>query len=235
MLETILAGGASALGISLPENALRQYRVYYQELTQANRQFNLTAIEGEDQAATLHFLDSMAALKCADFAGKAVIDVGTGGGLPGLALKIAEPSMELTLLDATEKKVAFLASLTERMGLPCRCAAGRAEELSHGEEYREKYDIAVARAVAETRILAELCLPFVKVGGKFLALKSADSDAEIQAAGNTIAALGGELTAVQEIVLPGTDIPRRILVIEKRRETQSRFPRRWAAMQKKAL
>lgn len=235
MLEEILAGGAAALGISLPGDALRLYRAYFEELTKANRQFNLTAIEGEDEAARLHFLDSLAALKAADFTDKSVIDVGTGGGLPGLALKIAEPTMDLTLLDATEKKVAFLASLTQKLGMPCACVAARAEELSRRQAHRGQYDIAVARAVAELRILAELCLPFVKIGGKFVALKSTDSDAEIDAAGSTISALGGEIDAINEVSIPGTDIPRRILVIKKAAATPERFPRRWAAMHKRAV
>lgn len=235
MLEEILAGGATALGISLPEGALGLYRAYFDALSEANRRFNLTAIEGEDEAATLHFLDSAAVLACADLHEKTVIDVGTGGGLPGLALKIAEPSLDLTLLDATEKKVAFLASLTECLGIPCRAVAARAEELSHEPEHRERYDAAVARAVADLRVLAELCLPFVRVGGQFLALKSTDTDAELAAAEPTIAALGGRLSAVRDYTLPGTTIPRRVVVIEKIAPTPEKYPRRWAAIQKRAL
>lgn len=235
MLEEILAGGAAALGISLPENAPRLYRAYYTALTEANRQFNLTAIEGEGQAATLHFLDSLAVLRWEKLAGKTVIDVGTGGGIPGLALKIAEPALQLTLLDATEKKTAFLASLSEKLGLPCVCLTGRAEELGHESAWRQTYDIAVARAVAETRILAEICLPFVKVGGKLLALKSADTDGELKAAESTVKALGGVIAAIHDYTLPGTDIPRRIAVIEKTAPTPEKYPRRWAAIQKRPL
>ena len=235
MLEEILAGGAAALGISLPENAPRLYRAYYTALTEANRQFNLTAIEGEGQAATLHFLDSLAVLRWAELAGKTVIDVGTGGGIPGLALKIAEPALQLTLLDATEKKTAFLASLSEKLGLPCVCLTGRAEELGRESAWRETYDIAVARAVAETRILAEICLPFMKVSGRLLALKSADTDRELKAAESTVKALGGAIAAIHDYTLPGTDITRRIVVIEKTAPTPEKYPRRWAAIQKRPL
>ena len=234
-MEDIIAGGASALGISLDEGALGRYRAYYEELTEANRRFNLTAIEGEDDAARLHFLDSLAALRYADFDGKAVIDVGTGGGLPGLALKIARPGTDMTLLDATEKKVAFLSELSGRLGVPCRCVAARAEELALAPPHREGYDIAVARAVAELRVLAELCLPFVKVGGRFLALKAAGSDGEIDAAGRAIDALGGRISEVCEFTIPGTDIARRVVVVEKTAATPGRFPRRWAAITKKAI
>lgn len=235
MLEDILAGGAKALGISLPENALPLYRTYYTALTEANRQFNLTAIEGEDQAARLHFLDSLAVLGRTELAGKNIIDVGTGGGIPGLALKIAEPSLRLTLLDATEKKTAFLSALTETLGLPCACLTGRAEELGRESAHREAYDAAVARAVAETRVLAEICLPFVKVGGRLLALKSADTDEELKAAEGTVKALGGVFAEIHDYTLPGTDIPRRIAVIEKTAPTPERYPRRWAAIQKRPL
>ena len=235
MLEEILAGGAKALGIALPENALGLYRAYYTALTEANRQFNLTAIEGEDQAANLHFLDSLAVLPRAELAGKTVIDVGTGGGIPGLALKIAQPDMELTLLDATEKKTAFLEALTAKLGLPCRCLTGRAEELGRESAWRETFDVAVARAVAETRVLAEICLPFVKVGGRLLALKSADTDEELKAAESTVKALGGVFAEIHDYTLPDTDIPRRIAVIEKTAPTPERYPRRWAAIQKRPL
>ncbi len=235
MLEEILAGGAAALGISLPENALPLYRAYYTALTEANRQFNLTAIEGEDEAAYLHFLDSLAVLRWAELTGKTVIDVGAGGGIPGLALKIAEPAMELTLLDATEKKTAFLASLSERLGLPCVCLTGRAEELGRESPWRETYDVAVARAVAETRILAEICLPFVKVGGRLLALKSAETDEELKAAESTVRALGGIIAAIHDYTLPGTDIPRRLVVLQKTAPTPEKYPRRWAAIQKRPL
>lgn len=235
MLEEIVAGGAAALGISLPEGALGLYRAYFDALSEANRRFNLTAIEGEDQAAALHFLDSAAVLARADLREKTVIDVGTGGGLPGLVLKIAEPAIDLTLLDATEKKVAFLAALTERLGIPCRAVAARAEELSHEPEHRERYDAAVARAVADLRVLAELCLPFVRVGGQFLAMKAADSDREIEEAASAVEALGGRLADVREYTIPGTDILRRVVVVEKAAPTPERFPRRWAAIQKRAL
>ena len=235
MLEEKLAEGAKTLGISLPEGATNLYRAYFDALSEANRRFNLTAIEGEDEAAALHFLDSIALLTCADLHEKTVIDVGTGGGLPGLALKIAEPTLDLTLLDATEKKVAFLEALTVGLGIPCRCLAGRAEELGRDPENREQYDIAVARAVAELRILAELCLPFVRVGGQFLAMKAEDSDEEIREAGSAVEKLGGRLADVREYAIPGTDILRRVAVVEKIAPTPERYPRRWAAIQKRPL
>ncbi len=234
MLEKIIAGGASALGISLPDGAAERYRGYFEALLGANRDFNLTAIEGEDEAARLHLLDSVAVLGAAKIEG-GIIDVGTGGGLPGVALKIARPELDMTLLDATEKKVAFLDRVTSGLGIPCRCVCGRAEELGREPEYRERFDVAVSRAVARLNSLAELCMPFVKVGGRFLAMKAADSDGEIEEAGPAIDKLGGRLSDIREYTIPGTDIVRRVAVIEKIAHTPENYPRRWAAIQKRPI
>ena len=234
MLEDIIAGGASALGISLPEDASDRYRRYFEALSEANRGFNLTAILGEDEAARLHLLDSLGLFRAAELRGR-IIDVGTGGGLPGVALKIARPGLHMTLLDATEKKIAFLDGLTLRLGIPCRCVAARAEELGRTPEHREMYDFAVSRAVARLNVLAELCMPFVSVGGKFLAMKAAGSDEEISEATTAIEKLGGRLSDTQEYIIPGTDIVRRVVIVEKLASTPDAYPRRWAAINKKAL
>lgn len=235
MLEDILAGGASALGIRLPDGALRRYRIYLDALLSANEAFNLTAIEDEDRAARLHFLDALGLASRFDLSGKSVIDVGTGGGIPGLALKIAAPDMELTLLDAAAKKVDFLSRTAKALELSAHCVWGRAEELGREPAYRERYDAAVSRAVARLNALAELCMPFVRVGGHFLAMKAADSDQEMEEARPAIEKLGGRLADIREYVIPGTDILRRVAVIEKTAPTPERYPRRWAAIQKRAL
>ncbi len=235
MLEEILAGGFQALGIPLPEGAPALYRAYLTALAAANRDFNLTAIETEEGAARLHILDSAAVLKAADLRGKTVLDVGTGGGLPGLAVAIAEPSAKVTLLDATEKKIRFLEDFSKSAGIGVQCVAARAEELGHDPEYRERFDAVVSRAVARLRVLAELCLPFVKVGGVFLAMKAEDSDEEIAEAENALNTLGARLRDVYEYVIPGTDVTRRVAVVEKLAPTPEKYPRRWAAMQKKPL
>lgn len=234
MLEDIIAGGVSALGIRLPEGAVERCRGYFEALTRANRDFNLTAIEGEDQAARLHLLDSMAVLSVSEIEGR-VIDVGTGGGLPGVALKIARPELDVTLLDATEKKIAFLTDVTSALGIPCGCVCARAEELGRDGQYRERYDVAVSRAVAKLNSLAELCMPFVRVGGRFLAMKAGDSDAEIAQALPAIERLGGKLSDTREYTIPGTDIVRRVAVVEKIAPTPENYPRRWAAIQKRPL
>ncbi len=235
MLEDILAGGANALGISLPEGALTQYRIYLDALLSVNAEFNLTAIEDEDQAARLHFLDALGLASRFDLGASSVIDVGAGGGIPGLALKIAAPDIQLTLLDAMAKKVGFLSEAAGLLGLPARCVWGRAEELGRAPEYRERFDVAVSRAVARLNSLAELCMPFVKVGGHFLAMKAADSDSEIAEAETAVEKLGGRLADIREYTIPGTDIIRRVAVVEKTAPTPAPYPRRWAAIQKRPL
>lgn len=235
MIEDILAGGAKTLGIALPENAGALCDRYLSKLAEANRSFNLTAIASEGEAARLHILDSLGLLKSAEISGKRVVDVGTGGGLPGIPLKIARPDADVTLLDATEKKIAFLDGLTRELGIPCACVAGRAEELGHEESHREKYDFAVSRAVSRLPVLAELCLPLTRVGGRFLAMKAADSDGEIDEAKSAIENLGGKIDRVDEYTIPGTDILRRVVVVEKIAPTDARYPRRWAAINRRPL
>ncbi len=234
MLERIIAEGASALGVPLPEGAAEMYRTYFQRLTEANRDFNLTAIESEEDAARLHFLDSIAVAGLAGLRGRTLADIGTGGGLPGLAIKIAVPETDLTVIDATEKKIDFLSRLTSELGLDCKCVAGRAEELGRAPEYRESFDFTVSRAVARLRVLAELCLPLTKVGGRFIAMKSGDCGGEVEEARAAVSALGGELSEIREYTVPGTEIRRRLVVVEKTAPTDARFPRRWAAIAKRA-
>lgn len=235
MLEDIIAGGASALGLALPQDAPAQCAAYLEALEAANREFNLTAIQDRGQAARLHILDSLGVLRAESLAGRSVIDVGTGGGLPGVALAIAEPTARVTLLDATEKKIRFLAEYTEKAGVPAVCLCARAEELGQDPEHRERYDAAVSRAVARLNLLAELCLPFVRPGGVFLAMKAADSDREIHEARSAVRTLGGEIERIYEYTIPGENILRRVIIIRKVSPTPPRYPRRWAAMLKKPL
>ena len=177
MLEEVLRGGFAALGLPLDGTALSRYRLYADVLSETNRVMNLTAIEGEDEIARLHFLDSAALLTLPGFPGGRVIDVGTGAGFPGLALKIARPELSLVLLDSLDKRVGFLRGVCDRLGLAdVTCVHARAEEAP--AEYRAAFDCAVSRAVARLNVLCELCLPYVKVGGSFLAMKGAAAEDE---------------------------------------------------------
>ncbi|MCL2401116.1 MAG: 16S rRNA (guanine(527)-N(7))-methyltransferase RsmG [Oscillospiraceae bacterium] len=234
-LAEILTAGANALDISLSSGAFAAFDAYYHLLEDENRRQNLTALSGADEIARLHFLDSLALLRFAAFDGARVIDVGSGAGFPGLPLKIAMPSIDLTLLDATDKRVQFMENLCAELGIPAECLHSRAEELSHESEQRELYDIAVSRAVARLPELCELCLPLVKPGGVFLAMKSADSDEEIAESRNAIETLGAEFPPnCADYTLPGGDA-RRVVVIRKISPTPTQYPRRFAKIKRSPL
>ena len=234
MLEEILASGFEALQLTPDPQAIARYRIYYDYLDEQNRVMNLTAISGEEDSARLHFLDCAALLKEADFAGRRVIDVGTGAGFPGLALKVACPSIELTLLDSLDKRVRFLQTLCEKLGFAdVQCLHARAEEAP--AELRQSCDIAVSRAVARLNLLCELCLPFVKVGGLFLAMKGPGAEEELNEAKHAIAALGGKAEGIRVYDVPGTELKHNVIVVRKIKDTPSRYPRRWAQIKKQPL
>ena len=234
MLEEILASGFEALQLTPDPQAIARYRIYYDYLDEQNRVMNLTAISGEEDSARLHFLDCAALLKEADFAGRRVIDVGTGAGFPGLALKVACPSIQLTLLDSLDKRVRFLQTLCKKLGFAdVQCLHARAEEAP--AQLRQSCDIAVSRAVARLNLLCELCLPFVKVGGLFLAMKGPGAEEELDEAKRAIAALGGEAEGIRIYDVPGTELKHNVIVIRKIKDTPNRYPRRWAQMKKQPL
>jgi len=234
-LTEIVASGAAELGITLPPGALAKFDTYYSFLEKRGREFNLTAITGEKDVARLHFLDSMALLKIFDFKNVKAIDVGSGAGFPGIPLKITEPSIKLTLLDATLKRVSFLSELCGILELDAACIHARAEEAAHEPDKREQYDIAVSRAVAELNILCELCLPFIQVGGSFFAMKSIDTGDEVNQANEAIEKLGGEISGFFDYSIPGTGMTRRVVHIKKISKTPGSYPRRFARIKREPL
>ncbi len=235
-MKNILNQGAQLLGISLSDEALITFNRYYEFLEEKNRTMNLTAITSEKDVAELHFLDSLALLTLGSFVGKAVIDIGSGAGFPGIPMRIAEPSMKLTLLDSQQKKIAFLEELSARLKLQDnRCLHARAEEAALLPDMRDCFDFAVSRAVARLNVLAEMCLPFVKPGGAFIAMKGTDSGEEINEAENAIKKLGAELGSISDYEIPGTGIVHRAIVIRKTAATPDGYPRRFAKMQKSPL
>ncbi len=234
LLEELLRSGFAELGLPLDAEALRRYRLYYEALSEKNKVMNLTAIEGEADSARLHFLDSAALLSLADFGGKRVVDVGSGAGFPGLALKIARPDIALTLLDSLDKRVKFLRETSALLGFEdVRCLHARAEEAP--PELRQSYDIAVSRAVARLNLLCELCLPFVKKGGLFIAMKGPGAAEELAEAQKAVRLLGGELERCADYAIPGTEQVRTAVLIRKTADTPARYPRRWAQMKKQPL
>ena len=233
MLEKILSDGFEAMGLSPHEKSIERFRCYYELLEQRNKVMNLTAISGEEDCARLHFLDSSAALLTVDLKGKRVIDVGTGAGFPGLPLKIMQPDISLTLLDSLDKRIKFLAEVCEEAGIEgVSFIHGRAEEPG---ELRESFDFAVSRAVARLSMLCEFCLPYVKPGGSFLALKGPAAGEEIDEAKKAISLLGGKIDKVFEYSVPGTELKHNIVIIRKVSPTPGKYPRRFALMKKNPL
>ena len=231
-MEAILREGLEAL--SLPTEGIPALLRYWELLAEKNKVMNLTAITDPAEAARLHFLDSAALLALADLRGKTVVDVGTGAGFPGLPLKILEPSIQLTLLDAQRKRVDFLREVCEDLGLEdVECVHSRAEDFAG--THREGFDLAVSRAVAALPVLAELCLPLVKPGGQFLAMKSVDSNEELNAAGRAVNLLGGRLEKPADYSISGTNVPRRLVIMTKITETQKKYPRTFAKIKKNPL
>lgn len=227
---TLLLEGAESLGIRLTDAAARGFARYYAELVQWNRRVNLTAITEWDAAQTLHFVDSLtaaAALPQAALEGGRVVDVGSGAGFPGIPLKLAYPSMRLSLVEARGKRAAFLREICDALGLrDVEVHAERAETLAHEPDLREGFDAALARAVGDTAVLAELTLPFVRVGGLVALHKKGDIAAELSRAECAIGALGGRLREVKRVAAAHLDDGRALVVLDKVGATPSKFPRR---------
>ena len=232
-MKQALASGLPQLERKLTDAQLDTFCAFGSALVEKNQVMNLTAITEPEQVARLHFLDCIALLGAANFYGKTVIDVGCGAGFPGVPLKIAEPSIDLTLLDSLKKRMDWLAATLPELGIEAQCVAARAEE--YALAHREQYDIAVSRAVARLTMLAELCLPLVRVGGHFVAMKSADSDEELSQAARAIATLGGKVTRIWDYPVPGTDAVHRAVVITKVKATPKPYPRRFAKIKQQPL
>jgi len=232
-----LQTSAENLGLSLDAKALVRFETYWEYLSLRNQVMNLTAITDSAEAVQKHFLDSLALTRAADFKEKKLIDIGTGAGFPGLPLKIAVPTLEVTLLDSLQKRVTFLEEVIERLELEgVNCVHARAEEWVATPGQRESYDYATSRAVAELNVLLELTLPYVRLGGACLAMKTVHAEEEIQAAAGAAAILGGEIEGHYDYTLPGSEeVVRRIVVIRKVAPTPDQYPRRFAKMQKQPL
>ncbi len=227
-----LVAGASKLGITLTAEQVAAFKLYRSELQAWNRQVNLTAIDDDQGIQIRHFLDSLSCLLALREGRNAsrelqVIDVGAGAGFPGLPLKIVCPSLQLTLLEATGKKVRFLEHLCEQLNLgDVEVRHGRAETLGQEPEHRERYDWALARAVAEMPILAEYLLPLVRVGGRCLAQKGENAPAEVRGAEHAFSLLGGRLVRLLPVELHGLAETRYLVLLDKVAPTPAKYPRR---------
>lgn len=236
-MKDILTQGLAELDITPPPEAIDRLCRYAQLLVEQNKVMNLTAITDPEGIARLHFLDSAALLPlCGGAAGKSLIDVGTGAGFPGLVLKILCPELKLTLLDSLGKRVNWLSQVARELGLKdVTCLHARAEEQALVKGYRDSFDLVTARAVADLRLLSELCLPYAKVGGTFLSMKSVDSGEELDRAAHAIKLLGGRLENITDCPIPGCDVTHRVVAIRKMAPTLKGYPRRWGKIQKEPL
>lgn len=228
---------AKAMGWKVSAAQVDQFQTYMELLLEWNEKMNLTAITQPEEVVEKHFLDSLTLLAWPKLKqGAKVIDVGTGAGFPGLPLRILEPSLQLTLLDSLGKRVNWLASVCNTLGLEgVECLHARAEEQALVDGYRDGFDYAVSRAVASLELLCELCLPYLKVGGRFLAMKGVDSGEEINHAARCISILGGRLLPSVDYVIPGANVRHRVVLVEKCTPTPNGYPRRWAKIQKAPL
>jgi 16S rRNA (guanine527-N7)-methyltransferase len=230
---------AAGWGIHLTTEQLEAFQRYYEELVTWNRRMNLTAITDYEEVQIRHFADSLAVLLALEEAGKSkcrLIDIGTGAGFPGLPLKLARPHWHVTLVESTRKKTTFLRHLVEALDLDdVEVVPARAEEVGQDPRYREQFDLATARAVADLAVLVEYALPLVRIGGRFIAQKGATPEAELEAAGTAIQLLGGRHVATMAYNLPGHDASLHLVVIEKIAPTPAKYPRRPGMPEKRPL
>lgn len=232
----ILKNQAKPYGIEISDSLSEKLSIYAELLRKWNEKINLTAIVDDEGIAVKHFLDCLLVGKNAGFKkGNSVIDVGTGAGFPGLVLAAAYPEIQVTLIDSTGKKLKAVADIAEKMGVSnVQIVHMRAEEAGKKTEFREKYDYATARAVAQLRVLLEYTLPFVKVGGSFLSLKGACAVEEIDGAKVSLKTLGGKIESINEFSLPGGD-KRAIINVKKISRIPPKYPRVSAQIAKNPL
>lgn len=234
-MKTKLIDGLKKINIEIDGNTAENFMVYMNELVAWNEKVNLTAITEQEEIITKHFLDSAAA---AEYIGEnaSVIDVGCGAGFPGLVLKLIRKDIKLTLLDSLEKRLKFLdCVISETKTENTALLHMRAEDGGRDKKYREKFDVAVSRAVANMAVLCEYCLPFVKPGGKFIALKGPKTAEELKDAETAIKRLGGKVIGVYESKIPYTDLEHTVVVTEKISGTPPQYPRKAGTPSKKPI
>ena len=214
--------------IQYNDEQIEQFRSYYELLTEWNKKINLTAITGYEDVVRKHFIDSILICSLLDLNKDIrIIDVGTGAGFPGIPIKILNPDCRIVLLDSLNKRVRFLETVVDELGLDnVECIHGRAEDVSREKKYRASFDLSVSRAVANLSTLCEYCIPFLKKGGMFVSYKSDKADDEINGSENAVRTLGSEITSVKEITLPETDIVRKFVMITNTKQVSNIYPRK---------
>ena len=225
-LESLVLEGSKIIGVSLDAGQAAKFSLYAELLKEWNRKVNLTAITRLQDIAIKHFLDSLLGVAFLD-PGSTIVDVGSGGGVPGIPLAIGLPSCIITLVEATDKKAQFLKHAVRELKLyNVSVVKGRAEDIARMEDYRETFNFAVTRAVGHLSVVSEYCLPLVRPGGYFLAYKGPNAEEELQTAREALAVLGGKEAAVHEAVLPFSSERRTMVLICKNEPTPKKYPRR---------
>lgn len=236
MIKDLLQNYIKDYKITLTENQYEQFQKYFELLAEWNEKMNLTAITDESGVALKHFTDSLSLLNFVDIPqNSSLADVGTGAGFPGVVLKIARPDIKLTLIDSLNKRLVFLGEVCAQLGIEAELIHSRAEDGARDEKLRESFDFAVSRAVARMNVLSEYCLPYVKVGGAFCAMKGAQANEEFKESLNAINTLGGKLENKYFFELPENGGERAIAVVRKVRNTPQKYPRQSGKIKAKAL
>lgn len=236
MIKDLLLNFIKDYKITLTENQYEQFQKYFELLVEWNEKMNLTAITDESGVALKHFADSLSLLNFVDIPQNSTLaDVGTGAGFPGVVLKIARPDIKLTLIDSLNKRLVFLNEVCSQLGIDAELIHSRAEDGARDEKLRENFDFAVSRAVARMNVLSEYCLPYVKVGGAFCAMKGAQANEEFKESLNAINTLGGKLENKYFFELPENGGERAIAVVRKVRNTPQKYPRQSGKIKAKAL
>lgn len=231
----LLKAGVNEIGTQLDSYAIDRFDSYAERLVRWNEHINLTAITDPDEIVIKHFVDSLYPLRYVQMKpGQKLIDIGTGAGFPALPLLIVNPGLEVNFVDSVGKKLGFVKDVLRNSGLIAVTTHRRAEEISRDDEYREQYDYATARAVAPLNVLCEYAMPFVKVGGLFIALKGSSGEEELHNARSAIKTLGGELAKFDEYTLPNGD-KRSIVIIRKISQTPTKYPRKSKKIDSKPL
>lgn len=236
MIKDLLLNFIKDYKITLTENQYEQFQKYFELLVEWNEKMNLTAITDESGVALKHFADSLSLLNFVDIPqNSSLADVGTGAGFPGVVLKIARPDIKLTLIDSLNKRLVFLGEVCAQLGIEAELIHSRAEDGARDEKLRENFDFAVSRAVARMNVLSEYCLPYVKVGGAFCAMKGAQANEEFKESLNAINTLGGKLENKYFFELPENGGERAIAVVRKVKNTPQKYPRQSGKIKAKAL
>jgi 16S rRNA (guanine527-N7)-methyltransferase len=236
MIKDLLQNYIKDYKITLTENQYEQFQKYFELLAEWNEKMNLTAITDESGVALKHFTDSLSLLNFVDIPqNSSLADVGTGAGFPGVVLKIARPDIKITLIDSLNKRLVFLGEVCAQLGIEAELIHSRAEDGARDEKLRESFDFAVSRAVARMNVLSEYCLPYVKVGGAFCAMKGAQANEEFKESLNAINTLGGKLENKYFFELPENGGERAIAVVRKVRNTPQKYPRQSGKIKAKAL